>query len=345
MDMNKQYAFWNSKEIYSYNEHTKLIIDQNTKKLYIKKTMGSEGYEIHRKICGIHHKNIAEIYDCVTDGRQCIVIEQFVSGETLETLCERQLFTEEKAVDVILQICSGLEQLHSRNIIHRDVTPSNIVLTDDGTIKLIDFDISRTAKSHVRRDTHILGTQGFAAPEQFGFKQSGVQTDIYALGVLLNYLLTGEFPSVKMHQGRLSAVISKCTEIDPENRFDNIGKLKESILGNKSGKITLEKIVLGIPGLNAQRKVTRVIAVILYIAALLFNIGMYQTYAVNAEKVVCCMGVSLFGIILPIVFYSNYLDFQSRILKNTRKKVKRMLFRIIATLSLCFGFYLIPLLP
>ena len=157
MDMNKQYAFWNSKEIYSYNEHTKLIIDQNTKKLYIKKTMGSEGYEIHRKICGIHHKNIAEIYDCVTDGRQCIVIEQFVSGETLETLCERQLFTEEKAVDVILQICSGLEQLHSRNIIHRDVTPSNIVLTDDGTIKLIDFDISRTAKSHVRQSTSLRG--------------------------------------------------------------------------------------------------------------------------------------------------------------------------------------------
>lgn len=90
--------------------------------------------------------------------------------------------------------------MHKYSITHRDITPSNIIIGFDGVVKIIDFGISRLHKENAKHDTQVLGTEGYAAPEQFGFKQSDCKTDIYALGVLLNYMLTGHIPSEVMYR-------------------------------------------------------------------------------------------------------------------------------------------------
>ena len=92
---------------------------------------------------------------------------------------------------------------------------------------LIDFDASRIYKNENREDTQILGTTGFAAPEQYGLSQSDGRADIYALGVLLNIMLTGEHPSRKLASGRMGRIVQRCTMVNPEKRYKNILHLME----------------------------------------------------------------------------------------------------------------------
>lgn len=87
-----------------------------------------------------------------------------------------------------MQLCKGLKNLHQRDIIHRDINLNNIMLTNDGVVKLVDFDTVRIFKYDQNFDTTYLGTKGFAPPEQYGFSQTDARTDIYALGMTIkNY--------------------------------------------------------------------------------------------------------------------------------------------------------------
>lgn len=90
------------------------------------------------------------------------------------------------------------------------------MLTADHRIKLIDFDIARQYQPGKHRGTVLMGTEGYAAPEQFGFSQTDARTDIYGLGVLFNYLLTGKFPVEEKAAGRMGEIISRCTAMNPE---------------------------------------------------------------------------------------------------------------------------------
>ena len=118
---------------------------------------------------------------------------------------------------------------------HRDLKPSNVLLNENMEVKIIDFGISRTVKRNQSCDTEILGTQGFTAPEQFGFHQTGPKADIYSMGVLINVMATGCLPGVQLVNGWLSEIVLKCTQIDETNRYKNIDDLLEII--NESGKV------------------------------------------------------------------------------------------------------------
>ena len=98
-------------------------------------------------------------------------------------------------------------------IIHRDITPFNILITSSLDVSLIDFNASKQFKKNKKKDTLLMGTQNYAAPEQFGFFQSDARTDIYALANLLNIMLTGFTPGAFLYQGTLSKVISKATSM------------------------------------------------------------------------------------------------------------------------------------
>lgn len=112
------------------------------------------------------------------------------------------------------------------SIVHRDVKPDNVIIRGTEAV-LIDFDASRIYKNENREDTQILGTTGFAAPEQYGLSQSDGRADIYALGVLLNIMLTGEHPSRKLASGRMGRIVQRCTMVNPEKRYKNILHLME----------------------------------------------------------------------------------------------------------------------
>ena len=147
---------------------------------------------------------------------------------------------QEKVIDWARQLCNVLGYLHTQDppIIHRDIKPSNIMLTPDGEIKLIDFGIAREFKDQKVADTTWLGTNGYAAPEQFGGKgQTDARTDIYCLGATLYHLVTGCNPSEPPYEKKpiriinpnlsegLERIILKCTREDPNERYQSVAEL------------------------------------------------------------------------------------------------------------------------
>ena len=161
------------------------------------------------------------------DGRTAL-LEEYVQGDTLGEILEGGVLTTGQAKQIGRQLCSALWVLHSRGIVHRDVKPDNVILRDSEAV-LIDFDASRIHKTAISEDTKILGTTGFAAPEQYGLSQSDGRADIYALGVLLNIMLTGEHPSRKLVGGRMGRIVQRCTRVNPEKRYKNILHLMEAL--------------------------------------------------------------------------------------------------------------------
>lgn len=170
---------------------------------------------------------IPRIYELACDGKSAVVIEAYISGETLEEAMEsRGTFGEEEAKDVICSLLIILKDIHRQGLVHRDISAKNVMLTDEGTVKLIDFGIAREVKVQKPCDTAILGTVGYAAPEQFGFRQSDARTDIYAVGVLFNQLLTGHMPIEQIYSDRrFKKIIEKSTAIDADQRYANAEKM------------------------------------------------------------------------------------------------------------------------
>lgn len=137
---------------------------------------------------------------------------------------------------MLLQLCDILSYLHSQSppVIHRDLKPQNIILTDDGKVKLIDFGISRVYDAQAKKDTVFYGTQEFAPPEQYGFSQTDQRTDLFSLGVVMGYILTGQTDldaaAAAIKNKRLSRIYRKCTDFSPRGRYASAGELKSALL-------------------------------------------------------------------------------------------------------------------
>lgn len=185
--------------------------------------------EVYKELINIYHKNLPIVYEAVSDGENSIIIEEYIDGVTVGDILETGLYTSKGIYKVISEVCEALKVLHGKGIIHRDIKPENIIITDMGGVKLIDFNISRINSSNKNRDTIILGTTGFAAPEQYGISETDERSDIYAIGILINVMLTGEHPAKKLCDGKWKKIVNKCTRINPEERFQNVEELMHSI--------------------------------------------------------------------------------------------------------------------
>lgn len=177
----------------------------------------------------IHHPNIPQVFDVLLENEQLIVLEEFIDGVTVADILDGDTYHEEGAKKVLSSVCDALDALHKMRIIHRDIKPENVMIGNDGQVFLIDFDAARIYKPYHSQDTQFVGTVGYAAPEQFGLAQSDFRTDIFAAGVLLNMMLTREHPSKLLYQGKLKRVIEKCTQINPEMRYQNVLALKQAL--------------------------------------------------------------------------------------------------------------------
>ena len=144
------------------------------------------------------------------------VVREYVPGVTLAELLEEAPLSEPEAMTVMLQLCDILTYLHAGPpVIHRDLKPQNIILTDGGKVKLIDFGISRVYNETAKKDTVFYGTQEFAPPEQYGFSQTDQRADLFSLGVVMGYILTGQTApdaAAAIQNKRLSRIYRKCTD-------------------------------------------------------------------------------------------------------------------------------------
>lgn len=163
-------------------------------------------------------------------GDQYLVCTDYIPGTTLEAyLAEQGPLPAETAVELAIQLCDTLEGLQALGMVHRDIKPANLILTEQRELYLIDFDISRLEKPDQQQDTRTLGTAGYAAPEQFGFGQTDRRADLYALGVLLNVMVTGAFPRQKAAPGALGEVVARCIQMDPKDRYAAPGELRAAL--------------------------------------------------------------------------------------------------------------------
>ena len=211
-----------------WNSNTWLVMDRGT--FYVLKTVLAEDLELYKKLILVKSPYFAKVYDVTVLEDQFVAVLEYVQGETLEQyLKSRGTLEEYTTCSIAYDICQALEQLHYFGIIHRDITPKNIIITGDGTAKVIDFGISRLEKKGATRDTEFLGTAGFAAPEQYGFSQTSPRTDIYAVGVLMNYMLTLKFPNEELASGSLRPIIEQCIHIDEADRYRNVDALKSTL--------------------------------------------------------------------------------------------------------------------
>lgn len=177
----------------------------------------------------IRHQNLPEVYDSFLLEDGFIVLEEYIDGLSVAEVLQSGLYTYRGAKKVITDICDALEILHSVGIVHRDIKPENVMVSSSGNVKLIDFDASRQISPKRQKDTVALGTIGYASPEQFGISQSDSRADIYALGVMLNVMLTGEHPSKKFAQGRAGKIVLKCTNIVPDLRYKSVLEVKAAL--------------------------------------------------------------------------------------------------------------------
>lgn len=176
-----------------------------------------------------------ELPDCVA------VVLDYVPGPTLEqVVAERGRLQQSEAVNLAQQICEAVQELHRLGVLHRDLTPANIIVADDGA-HIIDLGIARplTDTANRNRDTTALGTYGFASPEQYGFAPTDVRSDIYSLGRILGFMLTGVYPddtrytpllSDDLHvTPRLRAIVERATAFEPSARYQNVAQFAQAL--------------------------------------------------------------------------------------------------------------------
>ncbi|MFB9330438.1 serine/threonine protein kinase [Paenibacillus aurantiacus] len=160
----------------------------------------------------LNHPRLPAIVDYIPrehHGMDMFVMS-YIDGIHLKDYVERRQgrpFEVEAVVDIGLQLAETLDYLHTQHppVIHRDLKPTNVMIQKDGTVKLIDFGIARCYKPYTNRDTRLLGTPGFAAPEQEGGTQSDARTDVYGLGALLYYMLSGGAAPVERSVERIAS--------------------------------------------------------------------------------------------------------------------------------------------
>ena len=145
----------------------------------------------------LHHKNIVTVYDSgEQDGNPYLVMEYLEGEPVSKIISERRPVSLLDKLDVISQVCDGLQYAHDRNIIHRDIKPANVILLGDGTAKLVDFGVARVAGSDTSlvQTGQIVGSLSYMSPEQINSLPIDGRSDIFSLGVMLYELLTYEVP-------------------------------------------------------------------------------------------------------------------------------------------------------
>ena len=188
-------------------------------KLYVRRYR-EISQELFRRIRDVSCPYLERLVEQSRDENGAYFISEYVEGIS----ASERMFSEKEAVKLLLELCAAIKALHKAGVIHRDIKPSNIICGNDGHIRLIDFDSARLWVEFQSRDTEILGTGGYAAPEQYGFMQTDDRSDIYAFGVTMEEILGENADKPKFRR-----IIRRCTQFDPDRRYRDISAAGRAI--------------------------------------------------------------------------------------------------------------------
>ena len=251
---------------------------------------------------------------CGSDSPTTGFLMEYIEGDSLQKLLEGgRTFTVRETAEAGLSFCAILGKLHGSDppLIYRDFKPANILVRKDGSYVLIDYGACRTFKTGAVRDTQMLGTEGYAAPEQYGgWEQSDVRTDIYGIGVVLHHMLTGRHPlesglapvaelmqSPDKQQGRMNSplerglyremdkVLRRCCSVSPDMRFSTCAGLEKALRrvleackkAEKAAERTREK-----PDVLREQMWKRFLVLAACAVTFLFGSGMFSVSAAGA---------------------------------------------------------------
>jgi len=204
----------------------------------------------------LEHPSLPRLFDILEQDGKLYMVSDYIKGISLDKKLEKEgRIPEDTVIEWAIQLCRALDYLHNLKpnpIIYRDMKPSNIMLTESGTLKLIDFGIAREFKPYSEGDTVYIGTRGFAAPEQYGTGQTSAASDIFSLGVTLHQLLTGKNPAeppyglkpVRYYNSDLSPeierIICKCTRESINERYQSAAELLKALESLKEERSRLK---------------------------------------------------------------------------------------------------------
>lgn len=201
---------------------------------------------------GARFVHLPRMVECFKTGREFVVVSEYVPGETLEEYVHRVGPGVETALRVVPAVCAAVSELHRAfdpPIVHRDLKPSNVIIASsetDGSSKgiqttLIDLGIARRYRQDAAADTVRFGTRAYAPPEQYGFGQTSVRSDVYALGMIAFFCCTGVEPAGQPTADGLTAVgvpaacagaILRATAFDPAQRYESAGSFSVAFAGH-----------------------------------------------------------------------------------------------------------------
>ena len=341
-----QYQLWDFSFVARIHRNIDLVRNNVTGQLMVRRISPSGDFPVLQALCGIKHRNLMEVYDLRLQDGVCVSLCEYINGVTLAFQVENgNLYDVKSARKTLCQICDGLTALHSRGIVHRDIKPENIMITNDGTAKIIDYSICRLTKPNQRKDTTVLGTAGYASPEQFGFAQTSATADIYACGVLLNYLLTGKLPNEELHQGVLRDIIEQCIEIDERKRFQTTNDFKMVLMGKKHNR---RRPIQPPPGFRSKRVLPKILTTLFYVTWIImlfiyingFSMLMSGTLKNAIQQIVLCADLMLFGSLLPYLFFGDAFRMSEKINPDNPQNGKFVL-HVLGTLSILISVILI----
>jgi hypothetical protein len=289
----------------SGNDGVTLMLHRDTKRQIVRKRIGGASRELYRQLVQTRHENLVRVYGLEDAGDYCYTYEEYIDGVTLDDIPKP--IPVEQARDWIGQLCSAVKILHAQRpvIIHRDIKPGNVMLTKDGTIKLIDFDASKVFSSDKRRDTELMGTPDYAAPEQYGFAPSGPRTDIYAIGVLFHELVADYKPNEgnDPYKGRYKHIIQGCIELDPERRYKSVAELERQL-----GLRGVRRLIGIIPGFRTGVWWKKTIAIVFYSLAV---VGAVST--IYDDRTLSFLGSLVTLFVPPYLLITNPLRFRENL--------------------------------
>ncbi len=261
----------------------------------------------------ISQKNVCRMYDLNTEKGHSFITMEYVSGGDLKKLIRRaKQLTEVTAISIAKQVCAGLIEAHSLGIVHRDLKPGNIMLDDDGNVRIMDFGIARTIRERGITGTGVMiGTPEYMSPEQVEAKHIDQRSDIYSLGIILYEMTTGRLPfeadspfavGIKQKSEKpkepkelnphisddLSRIILKCLEKEKDSRYQSAAELRPELERIEQGLPTAEraapkKIPLTSREITVSFNVRKVVfPAFLAIAAILAALILFKPWARKA---------------------------------------------------------------